>query len=195
VIQAIEARTDITLLNIVSSTEDSIDPKETQADNPGVATTASGDGVEDRRDQSQEPSLDDLLTAADIYVGHSVRRARTSSSVRATALGLPIVTIEDQATAEVVQSGVGAETASSFDARAMAGKLAPMLVDESLRRRLGRMNRAWFESRSSAEYLLEQWRSLFIEAAEWGGESEDVLNVESTGDFVRPTGVYDAATN
>jgi len=85
--------------------------------------------------------LDRAYRTADIFVLPSYREGFPLVVMEAMGYGLPVVTTPIRACADHLAPGVHALFAPPRDAEALADRLAELLVDEALRRRMGAANR------------------------------------------------------
>lgn len=107
-----------------------------------------------------------LLAAADIVVNHAVTELRSRTALRSLAFGKPMIGTEEARRADLFSHGVNGLFFPAFDARKLATQMHTLWQDAAYRQKLAEASRAWLDCRASPGFMLDQWASLFAEAAE-----------------------------
>jgi glycosyltransferase involved in cell wall biosynthesis/ribosomal protein S18 acetylase RimI-like enzyme len=106
----------------------------------------------------------DLLSIMDVFVLASWREGLPRSAVEAAAMGKPLVVTDIRGCREVVRGGVGGLVVPPRDAEQLTEAISRVVVDDELRRRLGREAREVavqrFDERRVADTVVEQTRRL-----------------------------------
>lgn len=111
------------------------------------------------------------LAMADIFVTASVTEVHPLSVIEAMAAGLPVLGIQSPGVGDIVQDGISGLLAASQDQASFAAKMAYLVMDQSIRRKLGKG--AFFASGSySIEKTCQIMVGLYQKAVERASQRE-----------------------
>jgi glycosyltransferase involved in cell wall biosynthesis len=108
-------------------------------------------------------NVEEYLRASDVFVFPSVFEALGLSLIEAAATGLPAVGARTGGIVDVIDDGASGFLFTPDDAADLAAKLAPLVDDAELRRRLGERARSVAAERFSERLSVERYRELFLE--------------------------------
>ena len=114
--------------------------------------------------------LFDLFRWARVFLLPSVREGMGNVFLEAGAFGLPCVGVNDGGVPEVVQDGETGLLATPGDVADIGDKVAQLLEDAELARRMGRRAREWIEEHFSVEVMVERSLRALNEVMESRGE-------------------------
>jgi glycosyltransferase involved in cell wall biosynthesis len=97
--------------------------------------------------QPNTPELLNLYRQADLFVLPSLGECFGIATVEAMAAGLPVIASDVGGTADIIDHGGNGFIAPAGDLRALAGQIATILEDDSLRSAMARRSRELAESR------------------------------------------------
>jgi glycosyltransferase involved in cell wall biosynthesis len=109
--------------------------------------------------------LDRLLPACSVFCLSSRLEGLGTSLLDAMALGLPVVATAAGGIPEAVEDGVTGRLVPPCDPAALADALAEVLGDEAMRRAMGTAGRKRYESRFSADRMVEETLGVLAEVA------------------------------
>jgi glycosyltransferase involved in cell wall biosynthesis len=104
-----------------------------------------------------------LLHAADVFVLPSYNEGQPFSILEAMAAGLPVVSTWVGCIPEMVMDGVNGFLCEPGDIKALAEKLASLLLDDELREKMGAASRALFLARFTQEKFSTRLNDMFEE--------------------------------
>lgn len=106
-----------------------------------------------------------LLHSADLFALPSVAEGLPIAILEAMAAGKPVVATDVDGNPEAVLEGDTGLIVRSRDPEEMADALARLIVDRTLRERLGRAGRARVEQRFSARQMVDEVEAIYTEIA------------------------------
>lgn len=114
------------------------------------------------------PDVETVYAAADLVLLTSDNEGMPVSLIEAGLAGLPVVATRVGSIAEVVRDGVTGLLAACDDAE-LAAQAARLLLDEPLRREMGRRAHAWATQRFGPERLVSDVAGIYTSIAEERG--------------------------
>jgi glycosyltransferase involved in cell wall biosynthesis len=105
----------------------------------------------------------DLLAACDLYANSSISEGISLTILEAMAAGLPVVATRVGGTPEIVDATCG-RLVPSRDPDALAGALAALAADDTLRQTLGRLARARVEEHFTLDRMVREYRDVYYAA-------------------------------
>jgi glycosyltransferase involved in cell wall biosynthesis len=109
-------------------------------------------------------ALASLYQRADLFILPSRQETWGDVLLEAMAFGLPCIGVTGQAMEEIIQPGVTGELAPPEDVGALAGALTSLLVDRTLRVRMGQAARTRAETQFTWEQVVERLFPILIDA-------------------------------
>lgn len=108
----------------------------------------------------------DFLDDLDLYVQPSLTEGLCISAIEAAACGLPVVASAVGGLTESVVDGRTGYLTEPDDVDALTERIAELMADPELRRRMGRRGRSRVEERYSRQRLLDTFRGVLARTAE-----------------------------